>query len=491
MYFIVNNQESMHCSVPYQFEQNVWTLITVTWQSGSAGSCRIFVDEAKVAEHVARFSGQYALSSRLYLGSDQGATNSRGRVSDFEMDDLYIDNRAWNEREIIAWHRERYLELTGKPYEEWERISQASLGKAVEHRDRNGVLLETRVIFDEDIHWAYSKEAADRILARVKAAGFNVYVPCVWHGRGTHYQTAITTTDERLVRSIVGGHDPLKYLITRAHALGIEVHPWVTVVRREWDRYPEYYGVGVPNNAYDVHNPEFRSFIVSLMLDMVERYDVDGINLDYIRAMGICDSDACKNEYKKQTGHDLTVDTYLSHMSEAARKRIWDWQSEAVNDVVKRVSEGAKKLKPGLVISVDGNPTPRQSQPSLEGRDEIMWANHEWIDVIFNMDYRSRIDAKALDVAKASLNEPEKIYPLFGNFDTVDGKPVSRPGKMIERFVEFSRGKWPDSGIAFYIFQMLDDKQTAVLKQNVFAEDAKPNWKWHGNLEKNRGVMLQ
>src|SRR3569832_2068310 len=54
-------------------------------------------------------------------------------------------------------------------------------------RAANGVLLESRVMLDEDMHWAYSPAEADAILQRIKAAGFNVYVPCIYHGGGSWY----------------------------------------------------------------------------------------------------------------------------------------------------------------------------------------------------------------------------------------------------------------------------------------------------------------
>lgn len=490
LYFIVNNQELIHCSTPYTFERDAWALLTVTWQSGASGYCRLFVDGAKVAESLSGLSGNYSLADRIYIGSDKGATNPDGRAASFDMDEIRIDDRPWSEREITAWHQSRYRTVTGKSYAPWDKALPPSRQDNMVMRDGAGNPLEARVIFDEDIHWAYSRRAAETILARVKAAGFNVYVPCVWHGRGTHFPSAVTAADERLAAAIANGYDPLKYLIEQAHALGIEVHPWFTVVRREWPRYQELHGPGVPENAYDIHDPRFRDFIVDMMLDMVERYDVDGINLDYIRAMGICNSVKCKNEYEKRSGHDLTSDIYLSRLSGAARKRIQDWQTEAVSDVVRRLSEGARRIKPGLVISVDGNPVPARDQHALEGRDEILWANKRWIDLIFNMDYRQRVDLKAIDMARGALEQPEKLYPLFGNFDSVDGTPVSRPGKMVENFVEMSRDKWPGSGVGFYIFQMLSDDQVAVLKQGAFAEQAIPGWRARPTRDGN-GWALQ
>ena len=50
---------------------------------------------------------------------------------------------------------------------------------------------ESRVIFDEDMQWATSRAATDRIIATIKKAGFNVYIPCVWYGGSTLYPTRL------------------------------------------------------------------------------------------------------------------------------------------------------------------------------------------------------------------------------------------------------------------------------------------------------------
>ena len=42
--------------------------------------------------------------------------------------------------------------------------------------------LESRIIFDEGLNWV-TRASADRLCSRIARAGFNVFSPCVWHGR--------------------------------------------------------------------------------------------------------------------------------------------------------------------------------------------------------------------------------------------------------------------------------------------------------------------
>ncbi len=104
-------------------------------------------------------------------------------------------------------------------------------------------------------------------------------------------------------------YDPLDEVITQAHAAGIEVHAWVNVGTM-WNSAtphssPEHvfnkHGVNATGadrwlnkrydgaelmgaNAYiDPANPAARDYIVGAIQSIVREYDVDGINLDYIR----------------------------------------------------------------------------------------------------------------------------------------------------------------------------------------------------------------
>lgn len=477
LYFVVNNQQSMHCSAPYRFERDQWTFVVVSWSSGTSGRCAIYADDERVVEHRAPFHyGNFTSTGPWFIGSDRGATDQRQRSSEFAIDELRILDRALSDRDV----RELYRAPGALPFTasrtEWEWMRKTLELPVHERRAADGTLLESRAVFDEDIQWAISKDAADRTLARVKSAGFNVYVPCVWHGRGTHYPSRVTDADSRLVGAIADGYDPLSYLIKRAHELGIEVHPWFTVVRREWERYPEFYPKGTPDGAYDVHNAQFRDFIVSMMLDMVERYDVDGVNLDYIRAMGICVSDACKEDYKKHSNYELPADYVLRYVSGAARNRIQAWQDSAVANIVERVASAARKSKPGIVISIDGHPKPPSEKRALDGRDEVTWANNGWVDVIFGMDYRKRFDDVTLDAARAHLSDPRKLHPLFGNYERIDNRVLPRASELITRYVQFARRKWPGSGVGFYILTQFSDEQVRALRAGVFRENARTAW---------------
>lgn len=88
--------------------------------------------------------------------------------------------------------------------------------------------------------------------------------------------------------------DPLQFMVDEAHARGMELHAWLNPYRvttsktevlppghiyhKEPWRFVRYAGDG--KLYFDPGLPENREFIVDVVLNIVERYDVDGIHFD-------------------------------------------------------------------------------------------------------------------------------------------------------------------------------------------------------------------
>lgn len=494
LYFILSNQELMHCSLPYEFETDSWTHIAVTWQGGDSGYCRLFLDGEKAAEHRAAFSGRYGAKGPVFLGSDKGSTVARARESGFLLDDFCVMDRPLSETEVL-----RSYEASEPLPDEARRKKRRWLDNLLAEKPEKplplnggGAPLEKRVLFDEDIRWALSRDATDGILSRMSRAGFNVYVPCVWHGRGTHYPSPRAHPDSRVAARIAAGDDPLAYLLAKAHAAGIQVHPWFTVTRREDGRYPRFHAPGAPESAFDVHNREFRSFIVGLMTDLVERYPVDGVNLDYIRSMGDCLCAACRSDYRQRYGRELAEDVKMRRAVGKSAETLGKWHGEAVDEIVREFSSRAKRLRPGLVVSVDARPL----NPDLlaQGQDSVAWVKKGWVDAVFAMDYGEAPDVDAIHRARAAMGNPAALTPLFSTYDTrfpgltpryernrINGAMgemlvVAREPSFLTDLIRLSRRLWPGSGIAFYHEKRLTDEQAEALGRGLFAARALPEW---------------
>ncbi|MFY9268454.1 MAG: family 10 glycosylhydrolase, partial [Candidatus Manganitrophaceae bacterium] len=335
-------------------------------------------------------------------------------------------------------------------------------------------LLESRMIADEAPYFLL-EGGTNAVLDKITQAGFNVYMPCVWHGRGAIYRSGTSILDRQYASKFSGTLDPFAELIEAAHARGIEVHGWFTVALREIDIYPEFAEPGTPARAFDLQTPAFRDFIINEIIEFAKKYNVDGINLDYIRTMGISFSPTASALYLQRFGVGIQ-ELKQSPMSPEVKTRFLAWQRDAVSDVVRRVKEGIRKIKPKLVISISGYPT---EKPALhgEGRNEWLWVENGWVDLVYMMGYDSSPDVVQLKNVRRSSPFPERFIMLPGNYGaTVNGKVTPREAELVTRHVGYFLRKFPDAGIGVYLYSMLSWEQSVALRDGPFKEGAVPYW---------------
>lgn len=330
--------------------------------------------------------------------------------------------------------------------------------------------LGKRAIFDEGLGWA-TREGADRTLDRIRKAGFNVYVPCVWHGRGTSWPSKLAPWDPFLKEQPKAGYDPLRYLIGKAHEMGIEVHPWFTVALRQSDLFPEFAAKGTPADAFDVHDKKFRDRIATLIAEVAKTYDVDGINLDYVRAVGICLSESCKREYQQTYARDLGFDSIPFRVAPGRFPSLIEFQESAVSEMVRTISQQVRSVKRNILLSVDAIPDVASAD---QGQNSIDWVNRGWVDVLFRMDYYRRIDGKLTDSIRSRLRNPDRLTLLISNVsngeELAPGQNLfSRDGRWLADTVALIRGRWPRTGIGVYILTMLSDEQVGALRHASFS----------------------
>jgi hypothetical protein len=457
LYFIVSNEDILHCSSNIRLPVDVWSLVTATWASGSKGFCKLYVDDELRASIDRAWTGNARLGP-LALGNDRAASNAHGRTASGSVAGLKVLPFAVTHREIIQRYQQEEdpAALERKKWGWLEAVSSARPeGEAGTRIDR--------AIFDEDYAWAATPQAIDARLKRIAAAGFNIYIPCVWHGAGAAYPSQIAPAYAGFRGRFSQGWDPLAYLVRQARARHIAVYPWFTVVRREDQAHPEWAEPGTPADAYNAHRPEFRAYLIQLMLDVVRRYPVEGVNLDYIRTMGVCTSNYCQQDYRARLGKDLLTDYAQGAPSAQARARIATWQDGAIADLVGDFAAQARALRPNLQISVDGYVQANDAERPLEGRDEVSWANRGWVDAIFQMDYRPEVDVGKLMAGRARLLDPDKLWLVFANYDLVDDAAVPRSPLWVSRVMRrASAGDW-GRGVGMYLYNQLDDAQVTAL----------------------------
>jgi uncharacterized lipoprotein YddW (UPF0748 family) len=220
-------------------------------------------------------------------------------------------------------------------------------------------------------------------------------------------------------------YDPLDEVITRAHAAGLEVHAWVNV-NTLWNsatppRSPEhvYHRHGptaegadrwlnrradgterVGSNVYiDPGHPDAVEYIVAAIRSIVAEYDVDGINLDYIRypdgSSATTHSDWGYNDVSVARFQHATGRTGVPA---PADPRWSDWRRAQVTNLVRRVYLGIWDVDPGVRLSMDAvtygfGPQSVGGWESTRTYAEVLqdwvgWLDEGIMDTVVTMNYK-------------------------------------------------------------------------------------------------------
>ena len=191
-------------------------------------------------------------------------------------------------------------------------------------------------------------------------------------------------------------YDPLKFLVDEAHKRGIELHAWFNPYRA---RHPsakspapaDHLTKSRPDLAkpYGTHywmnptNAAVQDHSLAVILDVVKRYDVDGIHIDdYFYPYKEKDADGKVIPFPD----DDTWDAYQKTGGKLSRD---DWRRDAVNTFVKRMYAETKKAKPWVKVGISPFGIWRPGFPAgIAGLDQYaelyadakLWLNEGWID---------------------------------------------------------------------------------------------------------------
>ena len=274
----------------------------------------------------------------------------------------------------------------------------------------------------ETIVNARSPEGLANVFERFKAAGINtVFVETVNAGYPI-YPSTIAPEQNPLTK----GWDPLAAAVDLGKTYNIEVHAWVWTfaagnqahnplvgkpasypgpllsAHPDWAGYDNKGNLIIPgqNKPFlDPANPEVREYLHNLLSEIVTRYDVDGIQLDYIRYPFQDPSanrlfgygTAARAQFKNLTGVDPTQ---LAPNAEDPRIRyLWNqWTAFRTEQITSFVSEASQRLRrqdPTLKLSaaVFADGTYKRQQTLQQDWED--WADQGLLDWIVLMSYAS------------------------------------------------------------------------------------------------------
>lgn len=337
-------------------------------------------------------------------------------------------------------------------------------------RDAQGRLRETRAIWVGTSAVKTAGGIAD-VVSRCKQAGLNAIVVDVYFADRLLVPNDICGR----VTGVEEGLDPLTELCEKAHAEGIDVHAWFCVAYPNRDFGREHPGMAVIDrngqvvaNVGDLHREQFRDRVVNVMLHVARQYPVDGLHFDYIRTKADCYCEKCKAEFAERFGKPLT---------EASDDEWTAWNQPAVGDIVRRVSEQGRALRPGMVMSAAVFCL--LPMGGRQGQDGPGWVRDGLLDALMPMDYapdalevnaneQAFLDALGLEHARA-LASGLSLY-LHSS-----GGATSRPAELVTTQVHLVRTMGV-GGYCLFAYEHMSDEIMQALRDEVNAEPAVPSY---------------
>ncbi|MEM9295888.1 MAG: family 10 glycosylhydrolase [Planctomycetota bacterium] len=189
--------------------------------------------------------------------------------------------------------------------------------------------------------------------------------------------------------------DPLAFAVEEAHARGLQLHAWFNPYRAmhpsgKTPLAESHMAVTRPDlvkryGAYlwmDPGEPEIIEHSLAVMLDVVRRYDVDGIHMDdYFYPYPISEEGR-----ELRFPDDISYRKYLDTGGTLTRN---DWRRKNVDDFVQELYKRTKAMKPHVLVGISPFGISRPGRPEfIRGFDQYeklyadaeRWLREGWLD---------------------------------------------------------------------------------------------------------------
>jgi uncharacterized lipoprotein YddW (UPF0748 family) len=257
-----------------------------------------------------------------------------------------------------------------------------------------------------------------KVFDRLAEAGINTVFFEAINAGFPIYPSRIAPQQNPLTRS----WDPLTAAVKLAHERDMELHAWmwtfavgnirhnvlpainypqfypgpVLTAHPEWanlDDRGQIFPRGQNETWLDPANPAVRRYLLSLIEEMVRTYNVDGIQLDYIRypfqnassraTFGY--GTAARQFFQQLSGVDPAT---LDPGRDRSLWQLWtQFRAQQVSQFVAEVSERLQELDPSVILSAAVYATPSNERMQKLQQDWESWISQGYLDLLVPLTY--------------------------------------------------------------------------------------------------------
>ena len=270
-------------------------------------------------------------------------------------------------------------------------------------------------------------------------------------------------------------YDPLEFAVNEAHRRGIELHAWFNPYRAHHPSgrsSPSSNHISVTHpelvKRYGAHlwmdpgEPAVREHTIRVVLDVVRRYDIDGVHIDdYFYP------------YKERDQRGRVIDfpdtnSWRRYVSSGGSLSRDDWRRANVDSLIRQVYAGIKDMKPWVKFGISpfglwrpGYPPQAvgfDSYAELYG-DSRKWLLNGWADYftpqLYWPTWRTGLSFPVLLQWWVEQNAKQRhMWP--GNYvDKVDGTPTGWPAQELLDQIALTRAQRGATGNVFFSVRTL------------------------------------
>jgi uncharacterized lipoprotein YddW (UPF0748 family) len=317
-------------------------------------------------------------------------------------------------------------------------------------------------------------------LQELRRLNFNTIYPVAWNSGYAMYPSAVAQREGIPPFHLKSqrGIDPLADLIAQAHRQGLLVIPWfefgfmvpplseLTLRHPNWftqrqDGSQESTNVAGQVVWLNPFHPEVQQFITSLVVEMVARYDVDGVQFD--------DHTSLPNDF----GYDpYTVALYKQETNKNPhpdpQNPDWvRWRANKLTEFMARLNQAVKAQKPRAIFSV--SPTSYDFAYKAQLQDWLTWVRLNIVDELVVQVYQLDLRTFVEKIGRAEMLETQQRIPT--GVGVLTGLRQRRvPIQLIQAKVKAARDR--GLGVSFFYYESLWDLAPEPLERRQAAFQA-------------------
>lgn len=300
-------------------------------------------------------------------------------------------------------------------------------------------------------------------VSQLRQLNFNTIYPVVWNAGYAMYPSAVTQSRGIQTFTYQGteGQDILADVIAQAHAQGLLVIPWfefgfmtpptseLATKYAEWLTQKRDGGQTSVTAAGEVvwlnpFRPEVQKFITDLVLEIMTKYDADGIQFD--------DHTSLPSDF----GYDpYTIALYTKETKKAPPTNPQDaawvkWRADKITAFMNRLHQAVSARKPKAIFSI--SPNYYDFAYRLQLQDWRAWVRRGIADELLVQVYRADLESFLPQLNRPEIQETQKKIPTgIGIMTGLRTKPA--PMWLIQSQVQAARDR--GLGMAFFYYESL------------------------------------